>query len=260
MVCKTKFPVVLFSHGDMGCGTQSTFITEQLARKGYIVIAPDSKDAACTVSGQPQTPDISDMPALTDFAAWNETSAVYRRDDLQLALSYVLNIPEFKSVSDSSNLALMGHSLGGYTAFGMIGGWDSWYDSRFKAAMLLSPFLQGYLDKQRANQGKTPMMFQGGTLDGGVTPWLNGTKGDAYDQAVTPKIYAEFEKAAHFAWTNNTCTQALAANVKDCLANVPIASQITNYVVDYFNYYLKGIPSTNLLRGSSLVKDYRRAL
>ena len=35
------FPLVIFSHGLGGCGTQSLFLTETLARQGYVVAAPD---------------------------------------------------------------------------------------------------------------------------------------------------------------------------------------------------------------------------
>src|SRR2546421_2256235 len=34
-------PLVVFSHGNGSCGTRYAFITEQLARSGYIVAAPD---------------------------------------------------------------------------------------------------------------------------------------------------------------------------------------------------------------------------
>ena len=44
-------PVVVFSHGFHGCGTQSVFFTEQAARRGYIVAAPDHLDAVCSVDG-----------------------------------------------------------------------------------------------------------------------------------------------------------------------------------------------------------------
>src|SRR5207245_1241358 len=37
----TGVPLVVFSHGFGGCGTQSVFFTEELARHGYIVAAPD---------------------------------------------------------------------------------------------------------------------------------------------------------------------------------------------------------------------------
>src|SRR5688500_10751864 len=42
-----RVPLVLFSHGLGGCALQSLFLTEELARHGYIVAAPDHNDAVC---------------------------------------------------------------------------------------------------------------------------------------------------------------------------------------------------------------------
>jgi len=39
-------PLVLFSHGLGGCALQTIFFTEELARHGYVVAAPDHADAA----------------------------------------------------------------------------------------------------------------------------------------------------------------------------------------------------------------------
>ena len=38
-----KFPVVLFSHGLGGFRAQSVFLCEHLAKRGYIVVAPDHR-------------------------------------------------------------------------------------------------------------------------------------------------------------------------------------------------------------------------
>jgi Platelet-activating factor acetylhydrolase, isoform II len=46
LVCGKKVPLVVFSHGDLGCGLQSVAITEELARHGYVVAAPDHADAS----------------------------------------------------------------------------------------------------------------------------------------------------------------------------------------------------------------------
>src|SRR5262245_23262766 len=47
-----RFPLVAFSHGFSGCGIQIVYLTEELARRGYIVAAPDHKDALCSVTGK----------------------------------------------------------------------------------------------------------------------------------------------------------------------------------------------------------------
>src|SRR5436309_3223498 len=39
------WPIVLFSHGLAGCGTQAIFITRQIAQHGYVVVAPNHHDA-----------------------------------------------------------------------------------------------------------------------------------------------------------------------------------------------------------------------
>ena len=48
-----SFPMVVFLHGYGGCGTQSVFITEQLARDGYVVAAPNHQEAGCSIDGGP---------------------------------------------------------------------------------------------------------------------------------------------------------------------------------------------------------------
>ena len=45
-------------------------------------------------------------------------------------------------------------------------------------------------------------MYQGGTLDLGITPNVRKPDG-AYDQSPPPKYYVEFERADHLAWTDS---------------------------------------------------------
>lgn len=42
---ETGYPIIVFSHGFGGCNTQSTFLMEALAQAGYLVLAPNHKDA-----------------------------------------------------------------------------------------------------------------------------------------------------------------------------------------------------------------------
>jgi predicted dienelactone hydrolase len=39
-----KFPLVIYSHGASGCGLGMAFLTERLAREGFVVAGPDYKD------------------------------------------------------------------------------------------------------------------------------------------------------------------------------------------------------------------------
>src|SRR4029078_10886352 len=47
-----RYPLIVFSHGWGGCATQSVFLTEQLARAGYVVAAPNHQDAGCGLDGR----------------------------------------------------------------------------------------------------------------------------------------------------------------------------------------------------------------
>lgn len=40
-------PIVVFSHGFHGCATQSCFLMTALASAGYLVVAPNHRDATC---------------------------------------------------------------------------------------------------------------------------------------------------------------------------------------------------------------------
>ncbi|HMK85765.1 MAG TPA: hypothetical protein VK437_07390 [Steroidobacteraceae bacterium] len=51
--CGAPVPLVLFSHGDLGCGLQSVAFTEELARHGYVVAAPDHADAVLRNAPRP---------------------------------------------------------------------------------------------------------------------------------------------------------------------------------------------------------------
>jgi hypothetical protein len=46
-----------------------------------------------------------------------------------------------------------------------------------------------------------PVMYNGGTLDFGITPALHKAIG-AYDLSPTPKYYIELQAAGHFVWTD----------------------------------------------------------
>lgn len=216
------FPLVVFSHGFMGCGTQSTFLTEALARAGYLVLAPNHHDARC---GEGQGRGVP-KPAESFIKAsdWSEATYQDRRADVLAVLDSVLQSKTFEGIRvDAERVALAGHSLGGYTVLGLAGAWPSWKDRRVKAVLALSPYCEPYIEKGELANLKIPVMYQGGTLDIGITPtvkWQNG----AYDASSAPKFFVEFSGAGHFAWTD---------------LNPKFHSVIARYSVAFFDRYLK---------------------
>jgi predicted dienelactone hydrolase len=221
---KTGYPLIVFSHGFGGCNTQSRFLMEALAQAGYLVVAPNHADARCGT--RPRTGMIGRRPEepFQKPKQWSEATYRDRHDDIVAVLDAVLADKKFQGIPvDPRHIGIAGHSLGGYTALGVGGGWPSWRDDRIKAVLALSAFCTPYTAKGDLKHLGVPVMYQGGTRDFGVTPTIRRFSG-AYDLSSSPKYYVEFDDAGHFAWTN------LNPNFQ------PI---IVRYSIAFMDYYLK---------------------
>lgn len=230
------YPVILFSHGFTGCGTQSVFLTEGLAQAGYLVLAPDHHDAACGPNHEGKLFEkLSTMRSQQPFHtpdAWSEATYRDRGVDLEAVLDAVLKQKSFQGLPiDSRRVGLAGHSLGGYTVLALAGAWPSWKDRRIKAVLALSPYCAPFIAKGNLGHLDVPIMYQGGTLDFGITPSV-GRPGGAYDLTSPPKYFIELAGAGHFAWTN---------------LNESYQSVINNYSLAFFDRYLKGPTSSGTM-------------
>jgi predicted dienelactone hydrolase len=232
------FPVIIFSHGFTGCGTQSVFLTEALAQAGYFVLAPNHQDAGCgTGLGHEGAlfAKLATAPSEAPFRqpeAWTDVTYRNRGADLEAILDAVLKEESFQSVHvDPGRVGLAGHSLGGYTVLALAGAWPSWKDRRIKAVLALSPYCVPFVMKGDLSHLGVPIIYQGGTLDIGITPSVR-RPGGAYDLTSAPKYFLDLAGAGHFAWTNlNRSYQAL----------------INDYALAFFDLYLKGTTSPNPL-------------
>ena len=251
-----QLPLVVFSHGFAGCGIQSIFITEQLARHGYVVAAPDHKDALCSVDGSGSTFVPSNEPSLLDPAHWTDTSYADRRTDISNVITGMLGSPDLGSHIDPNRIAGSGHSLGGYTIAGMVGGWDSWRDSRIKAALLFSPYIVPFLLQGRVSAISVPVMYQGAQLDIPLTGFIQGDNG-AYGASKSPKFFAELINGTHFEWTNLLCYKI--PTIAGCLQAQPNTQVINNYSFAFLDRYMKATPQPLLLSSGPALLDYSRA-
>jgi predicted dienelactone hydrolase len=218
------WPVIIFSHGFHGCSTQSTFLMQALADRGYAVFAPNHKDAACSNLrawfSRPQA-------RFGDPRKWSDATYADRARDIESLIDALSKEPRFSGAPfDWKHLGLAGHSLGGYTVLGVGGGWPQWKDARVKAILALSPYAAPFIARQTLGGLVAPVMYQGGTRDIGITPSLN-KGGGAYPQSPAPKYFVEFDGAGHFAWTD---------------LNPKYQGAIIDYSRAFLDRYLKGKP------------------
>jgi len=220
------YPLIVFSHGFTGCNTQTLFLMEALARAGYLVVAPNHKDARCGTArgGLGSLLTLHPEEPFRDPKQWSDQTYRDRYNDIEAVLNEVLREETFQGVPvDRARIGIAGHSLGGYTALGVAGGWPSWKDSRIKAVLALSPHCSPFVDHGSLKLD-IPVMYQGGTRDLGETPVVRKANG-AYDRSSAPKYYVELDGAGHFAWTD---------------FNHSYADAINAYSIAFFDRYLKG--------------------
>lgn len=251
--CKTGWPLVLFSHGYAGCDEQATYITESIARHGYVVAAPNHRDAICGLPARKRmpAPPGSQRPSFFLPARWSPAAWRGRMLDLRQTLRLVRSDAELGPAVDTSRIGLMGHSLGGYTVLGMAGGWPDWRLPGVRAVLAFAPYVLPYLDHKRLGDLRAPVMYQVGALDFGITPAVVRA-GGAFDASPAPKVLLEIPDAGHLLWTGWPCRDE--ADVAACLAHVATARQVDAFALAFLDRYLKGAPNGLPAAGSSRVR------
>ena len=221
-------PLVIFSHGFRGCSTQSSSIMTVIANSGFTVVAPNHADASC---GQSK-PERGKDPRFGHPEEWNEETYKNRRDDIVAVLEGLKVDPVWSKRIDFTKVSLAGHSLGGYTVLALAGAWSSWKMPNIKAVLAWSPYSQPFINQHSIGKIDIPVMFQGGTRDMAITPFIKKT-GGAYDQARSPAYFVEFQDAGHFSWTEINRKQR---------------ELISNYSISFLKKYVKKHASGVLLR------------
>jgi predicted dienelactone hydrolase len=215
-------PLIIFSHGFHGCATQSRFLMEALARHGYAVFAPNHRDATCAGGHEQWT----DPPEATFFRPdqWTEATWRDRAEDIRRLLEALGRDNRFRDRIDRDRIGLAGHSLGGYTVLGLGGAWPAWRMPAVRAVLAMSPYSLPFIVRRTLGGLAAPVMYQGGTWDFGITPFMRMNQG-AYDLSPSPKYYVELAGAWHLSWTD--------------LPN-PAHEPIVAYAAAFFDYYVKG--------------------
>lgn len=235
-------PLVLFSHGFGGVNLQSSSLLASLAGAGYLVLAPNHKDAASWAGGEGKS-----RPQASFGRPESWTSATYkdRRDDLLAVYRAIPNEPRLARLYADGPVILMGHSLGGYTALGMAGARDGWSSELRPAGVVaLSPYLNPYLQGGELSRVEVPVMYQGGTTDQWITPYVSQA-GGAYDQTSGDKVFVNFSQAGHLAWTELDKRHHPA---------------MARYAIAFCDRYAKGVLSPALQQKLAGVSELRSRL
>jgi predicted dienelactone hydrolase len=231
-----RFPLVLFSHGFGGCSTQAAFFTEALAGDGYVVVAPDHRDATvCHVAAPARPANKEPEEPFRSPRIWSDSTYADRRDDLEVAISDLLRAPDLARHIDATRIAATGHSLGGYTALGISGAWPSWKERRIVAAVLFSPYAFPFLTNGDLSRIGVPLIYEGGTRDAIITP-ATQRPGGFYALSPPPKYFVDITGAGHLSFADDACRGA--ATVRDC-SGLPIPALIDRYAIAFLDRYVK---------------------
>ena len=212
-----RLPVLMFSHALYMCPTQSRFLTSAVADAGYLVIAPRHSDSACHFSMWPNMWRMSAKPS----PLWNDSDYRDRANDIRAVVAALPGDRRYGSMADVERLALMGHSLGGYTVLGLGGAWPSWKMAGVRAIVALTPYSLPFEHSEGLRHISAPVMYQAGALDPVFTLPIEHF---GYAQTPKPKYLVEMAWANHLAWTD---------------LGVFGRHAITDYVVAFLDHYVK---------------------
>lgn len=103
------YPLVIVSHGYLGSRLLLTYLTENLASKGYVVVAIDHTES--TYSDAAGFPSTLLNRSLDDLFVLNEMARLGTKTSNTFLAGFL----------DAENTALIGYSMGGYGALNVVG-------------------------------------------------------------------------------------------------------------------------------------------
>ncbi|MBM3242627.1 T9SS type A sorting domain-containing protein [Candidatus Poribacteria bacterium] len=256
------YPLVLFLHGYLGSGLNTAYFTEFLASQGYIVagadyietIPPDFEAQAAMVrikGGYIVRPIIGVQLGLqfvdimdADREACLRYISKYRLSPSSFLIDKVLelnrkNASFFYQTIDENAIGTFGHSLGGVSTLGLVGGYPAKTEAKIKAALLFSA--PTYPFEDNIQDIDIPMMVMLGDDDeSNLTGPNNAVRTLAYTKAKPPKYLLIMKNGSHLSFVNDVCAEGETdTTLFNCRQSNPQAQAICQYGLAFFNRYLK---------------------
>ncbi|WP_425635992.1 alpha/beta hydrolase family protein [Algoriphagus yeomjeoni] len=260
------FPLVIVSHGYTGSRYLMTYLTENLASKGYVVVAIDHTEATFRDAAGFQSTLLN--RSLDDLFVLNEIARLGNEEGSFL-----------KGVVNADNTALIGYSMGGYGAVnvagagyspqavqlftGMTGGskallrrsvgnpeFEASIDPRIKVIVAFAPWgmQRGVWNAEGLAGIKIPSLFIAGSKDD-ISGYEEGTKA-IYEGAVNSERYLlTYIDARHNTAPNPPPAEALELGrpideylrYADSVWDMRRINNINqHFVTAFLGYYLKG--------------------
>lgn len=221
------FPLVIVSHGYTGSRYLMTYLTENLASKGYVVVAIDHTESTFRDAGGFQSTllnrSLDDLFVLNEMARLSEDKASF-----------------LNGLVDADNTALIGYSMGGYGAvnvagagyspqaaqlFGTMAGgnkallkrsvgnpeYEASIDPRIKVIVAFAPWgmQRGVWNAEGLAGIKIPSLFIAGSKDD-ISGYEDGIKA-IYDGAInSDRILLTYENARHNVAPNPAPMESMA--------------------------------------------------
>ncbi|HKA84885.1 MAG TPA: hypothetical protein VKD21_13530 [Acidimicrobiales bacterium] len=208
-----SFPLVVFSHGNGGVRFQSWFLLRALASHGFVVAAPDH-------AGNTALDAIAGTSDPIGVAAANRPRDASFVIDQMLGRDGDPDDPLHGRI-DERNIAVAGHSFGGFTALATAAGFvDYRPDPRVDAIVPIAP-ATGFSDEQLASID-VPTLLMGGTSDT-VVPIEPGIV-RAWDLIpARPEYRVDLEAAGHNSFTN-------VCDIRDAYVAAGVGQPILGFV------------------------------
>jgi predicted dienelactone hydrolase len=240
------FPMLAFSHGYGGCGLASSFFTEELAARGWIVACPDHHDSYSAVRSATGPVTDLDRKGFIEGAREivNTTPAerdryMYRPDELEATINGMISSRLFGGLIDTSRIAAGGHSFGGFTSMALCRTITGYHDKRIKALLLFSTGAASYLlTEDEMARVAVPSMLMMGQRE------RNQKRGEKtmeeLEQAIfrnmpVPKYFLEIRGGTHFSFNIRTSqgfgTRLLSGNEREF-------DVITRYSIAFLEKYV----------------------